>query len=86
MEHDATYMVGLYRAVEQIEKVKDGYEVRVTAYDDEAAREMPWHPLHVILFDSRWVAPTLSDARRGLKMAVDLMRHELGKRLGIAQS
>jgi hypothetical protein len=86
MEHDATYMVGLYRAVEQIEKVKDGYEVRVTAYDDEAAREMPWHPLHIILFDSRWAAPTLSDARRGLKMAVDLMRQELGKRLGITQS
>lgn len=79
MEHIAEYTEGLYRVVEQIEKVKGGYEWRVTAYDDETARELPWHPEHVIRFEAKGLAPTLKDAHKNLSASVLLMKTRIAK-------
>lgn len=79
MEHIAEYTEGLYRVVEQIEKVKDWYEWRVTAYDDETARELPWQPQHVIRFEAKGLAPTLQDAHKNLRASVMLMKQSVAK-------
>ena len=79
MEHERQYPLGRYRVVEQIEKVKDGYRWRVTAYDDEAAKTMPWSPSEVIRFDAGRVAPTLADAQRELSIGVSQMKDSISR-------
>lgn len=74
-------MHGRYRVVEQIEKADSGFDVRVTAFDDQAAREMPWKPVEVIRFSARYTAPTLQDARRALQTLVGVMRSDIARDL-----
>ena len=54
VEHNSQYQSGRYPVVEQIERVKDGFRVSDTAYDDQTAKELPWHPQSIIRFDVRW--------------------------------
>ena len=77
MEHNKEYQSGGYRVVEQIERVKDGFRVSVTAYDDQTAKELNGHSVPVTRFDARWVAHTLDGARRDLAIAVNLMNRSI---------
>jgi hypothetical protein len=77
VEHNKEYQSGRYRVVEQIERVKEGYRVSVTAYDDQTAEELNGHPKSVSRFDARWVAHTLDGARRDLAVAVNLMNRSI---------
>ncbi len=77
MEHNKEYQSGRYRVVEQIERVKDGFRVSVTAYDDQTAKELNGHSVSITRFDARWVAHTLDGARRDLAIAVNLMNRSI---------
>ena len=77
MEHNKEYQSGRYRIVEQIERVKEGLRVSVTAYDDRRVNELNGHPKSISRFDARWVAATLEAARRDLAIAVNLMNRSI---------
>ena len=77
MEHNKEYQSGRYRVVEQIERVKEGFRVSVTAYYDQTVNELNGHPKSISRFDARWVAATLEAARRDLAIAVDLMNRSI---------
>ena len=77
MEHNKEYQSGRYRVVEQIERVKDGFRVSVTAYDGQTAKELNGHSVSITRFDARWVAHTLDGARRDLAIAVNLMNRSI---------
>lgn len=77
MEHNKEYQSGRYRIVEQIERVKEGFRVSVTAYDDQTAKELNGHSKSISRFDARWVAATLETARRDLAIAVNLMNRSM---------
>ena len=79
MEHNKEYQSGRYRVVEQIEHVKVGYRVSVTAYDDQVAKELNGVPESITRFDARFVAHTLDGARRDLTTAVNLMKKSIAK-------
>jgi hypothetical protein len=78
VEHAKDYQSGRYRIVEQIERVKEGFRVSVTAYDDQTVNELNGHPKSISRFDARWVAATLEAARRDLAIAVNLMNRSIG--------
>jgi hypothetical protein len=77
VEHNKEYQSGRYRVVEQIERVKEGFRVSVTAYDDQTTQELNGHPKSISRFDARWVAATLEAARRDLVIAVNLMNRSI---------
>jgi hypothetical protein len=79
VEHNKEYQSGGYRVVEQIERVKDGFRVSVTAYDDQTTKELDGHSVSITRFDARWVAHTLDGARRDLTTAVNLMKKSVAK-------
>src|ERR1700737_2435946 len=79
VEHNKEYQSGRYRVVEQIEHVKVGYRVSVTAYDDQVAKELNGVPESITRFDARLVAHTLDGARRDLTTAVNLMKKNIAK-------
>lgn len=81
MEHNKEYQSGRYRVVEQIERIKDGFRVSVTAYDDQTATESNGQPKSISRFDARWVAATLEAARRDLVIAVNLMNRSISSDL-----
>ena len=73
MEHKKEYQSGRYRVVEQIEHVKVGYRVSVTAYDDQTAKELDGHSVSIT--DST----RDGGARRDLAIAVNLMNKSIAK-------
>jgi hypothetical protein len=77
VEHNKEYQSGRYRVVEQIERVKEGFRVSVTAFDDQTVEELNGHRKSVSRFDARWVAATLEAARRDLAIAVNLMNRSI---------
>ncbi len=77
VEHNKEYQSGRYRVVEQIERVREGFRVSVTAYDDQTVEELNGHPKSISRFDARWVAATLEAARRDLAIAVNLMNRSI---------
>ena len=77
VEHNKEYQSGRYRVVEQIEHVKVGYRVSVTAYDDQVAKELNGVPESITRFDARLVAHTLDGARRDLAIAVNKMNRSI---------
>jgi hypothetical protein len=79
VEHNKEYQSGRYRVVEQIEHVKVGYRVSVTAYDDQVAKELNGVPESITRFDARLVAHTLDGARRDLTTAVNLMKKSIAQ-------
>jgi hypothetical protein len=79
VEHNKEYQSGRYRIVEQIERVKDGFRVSVTAYDDQTAKELNGVPESISRFDARLVAHTLDGARRDLSTAVNLMTKSIAQ-------
>jgi hypothetical protein len=76
-EHSIEYRIGRYRVVERIEQVKEGHRWRVTAYDDEATREMPWPRRPIIRFDLRGTTLTLDAAHQSLAAGVALMKRSI---------
>ncbi len=79
MEHTKEYQSGRYRVVEQIERVKEGFRVSVTAYDDQVAKQLNGVPESITRFDARLVAHTLDGARRDLTTAVNLMKKSIAQ-------
>jgi hypothetical protein len=77
LEHNKEYRSGRYRVVEQIERVKNGFRVSVTAYDDRPAKELDGASVSNTRFDARWIAHTLDGARRDLAIAVNLMNRSI---------
>jgi hypothetical protein len=63
--------------VEQIERVKEGFQVTIMAYDDQTAKELLGGSESITRFDARWLTATLDDARRDLGIAVSLMRRSV---------
>ena len=78
-EHYTEYKIGRYRVVEQIAHIKEGYRWQVTAYDDDTAREMPWHPQTIIRFDANAIDATLEAAHLSLGLAVAYMRRSIAE-------
>jgi hypothetical protein len=79
VELNKEHQSGRYRVVEQIERIKEGFRVSVTAYDDQTAEELNGHSKSISRFDARRVVATLEAARRDLAIAVNLVNRSISQ-------